>query len=120
MLTEFGKEMRKIRLDLGITLFEMAQKTGVSSSFLSAVETGKKPVPADYVDVLSEKFDLVKQAKAHFMVLADKTRREVRIKLMEGDSSGAELATAFARNFSELSSDQKEQIKAILNNREGK
>lgn len=118
MLTEFGREIRKMRLDLGITLFEMARKTGVSSAFLSAMETGKKPVPTGYVEILAQHFSLVGQAKSHLTGLADKTRREVRIRLQEGDPSGAELATAFARNFSALTSDQKEQIKAILGKRE--
>jgi transcriptional regulator with XRE-family HTH domain len=120
MLTEFGKEIRKLRLDLGITLFEMAQKTGVSSAFLSAIETGKKTVPIDYIEIIAKNFGLVEPVKNHLIALADKTRREVRIKLREGDSPGRELATAFARRFSALTPDQKEQIKAILNNKEGK
>jgi len=118
MITEFGKELRKLRLDLGITLYEMAKEIGMSSSFLSSIETGKKPAPPELVEVLASHFDLVKQAKGKLAELADKTRREVRIRLTETDASGAELVNSFARNFSELTEEQKEQIKAILNRKD--
>ena len=119
MLTEFGKEIRKLRIDLGITLFEMARDTGVSSSFLSAMENGKKPVPDEYVDTLAIKFEFVRNAKEHFLKLADKTKKEVRLNLADTDNKSNELATAFARQFSELSDEQVEKIKLILNKKEG-
>lgn len=115
MLTEFGKEIRKLRIDLGITLFDMARATGVSSAFLSAMENGKKSVPDDYIDVLAEKFEYVKNAKNHFLRLADKSKKEVRINLTETKPSVNELATAFARNFSELSDEQIAKIHSIMN-----
>jgi transcriptional regulator with XRE-family HTH domain len=118
MLTEFGKEIRKLRIDLGITLFEMAKATGVSSAFLSAMENGKKPVPDEYVDALAEHYEHVRNAKESFLRLADKTKKEVRINLAESNNSANELATAFARNFSELSDEQVAKIKSILNKKE--
>lgn len=119
MITEFGKEIRKLRIDLGITLFEMAKDTGVSSSFLSAMENGKKAVSDEYIDVLAEKFEFVQNAKDHFLKLADKTKKEVRINLSNNGNKSNELATSFARKFSELSDEQIEKIKFILNNKEG-
>jgi transcriptional regulator with XRE-family HTH domain len=118
MLTEFGKEIRKLRIDLGITLFEMARSTGVSSAFLSAMENGKKSVPDEYVDVLAEQYEHVRNAKAFFLRLADQTKKEVRINLAESNNSANELATAFARNFSELSDEQVAKIKSILNKKD--
>ena len=118
MLTEFGKEIRKLRIDLGITLFEMAQATGISSAFLSAMENGKKSVPDSYIDVLANQFEYVRNAKERFLTLADKTTKEVRINLEGSESAANELATAFARNFSELSDDQVAKIKSILNQKE--
>lgn len=118
MVTEFGKELRKLRLDLGITLFEMAKGIGVSSSFLSSVETGKKPVPHELLVDLARCYNLAQQTKTRLTELADKTRKEVQIKLAETDASGTELATAFARSFSTLTDDQKLQIQAILNRKD--
>ena len=47
MLTEFGKALRKIRIDRQQLLKDMANKLGVSSAYLSAVENGKRRMPQD-------------------------------------------------------------------------
>jgi transcriptional regulator with XRE-family HTH domain len=44
MLTPFGKKVRKLRIDVGVTLKSMADAMGVTSSYLSAIETGKRAV----------------------------------------------------------------------------
>ena len=44
MLTEFGKFVRKLRIDNGTVLGEMAKSIAVSSAYLSAVENGKKNI----------------------------------------------------------------------------
>lgn len=44
-LTPFGRALRLLRLDRGWRAKEMAAGIGVSSSFLSAVETGRKTPP---------------------------------------------------------------------------
>ena len=41
MITEYGKFLRKLRIDQGQILKTMAEKLGVSSAFLSAVEEYK-------------------------------------------------------------------------------
>ena len=45
MATIFGKEVAKLRIDQGVKLRELADHFGVSSSYLSAIEAGKKNVP---------------------------------------------------------------------------
>ena len=42
MITSLGRFLRKLRIDQGEILKDMADKLGVSVSFLSAVENGKK------------------------------------------------------------------------------
>lgn len=42
MITPIGKFLRKLRIDTGEILKDMAEKLHVSPSFLSAVENGKK------------------------------------------------------------------------------
>lgn len=45
-LTEFGKAVRKARVDAQETLLSMAKALGTTASFLSAMETGRKKVSA--------------------------------------------------------------------------
>lgn len=47
-LTEFGKAVRKARVDAQETLLSMAKALGTTASFLSAMETGRKKVSADW------------------------------------------------------------------------
>ena len=44
MLTEFGKILRKLRIDRQELLRDMAKNLEVSSAYLSAVETGKRKI----------------------------------------------------------------------------
>lgn len=113
MLTNLGKELRKIRLDLGITLFEMAQKASISSAMLSSIETGKKAAPDTLIPALAKTFDLVNQQKTTLQRLADHTKKEVRLNL-DNRENATELALAFARNFDRLTDDQIKRMKAML------
>lgn len=51
-LTEFGKCIRKLRIDAEITLNDMAAAIGFSPSFVSSVETGCKKISKAYLDTL--------------------------------------------------------------------
>lgn len=113
MLTDLGKELRKVRLDLGITLFDMASEAGISTAMLSSIETGKKAAPEGFVDQLARLYPLVKARKAEFQRLADRTKKEVRLQL-DTREDATELAVAFARNFKQLSDDQIKDMMAVF------
>ena len=46
MLTSIGRFLKKLRIDRGEILKDMAEKLDVTVSFLSAVENGKKHMPS--------------------------------------------------------------------------
>lgn len=48
MTTQLGTFLKNLRLDSGELLKEMAEKLNVSSSFLSAVENGKRDIPESW------------------------------------------------------------------------
>lgn len=56
--TKFGKIVRKEMIDHDETLLSIAQLLGVTTSFVSAVLTGGKSVPDNWVDKLSKHYDL--------------------------------------------------------------
>ena len=62
-LTDFGKAIRKLRIDYDTNLNELATSIGVSSAFLSAVETGKKPISAELITKITNALGLSKQRK---------------------------------------------------------
>lgn len=53
-LTEFGKAVRKARIDLNETLVTMASAIGTSVSFLSGMETGRKKVTNEWVGKIDD------------------------------------------------------------------
>ncbi|MFY1933559.1 helix-turn-helix domain-containing protein [Achromobacter xylosoxidans] len=55
-LTEFGKAVRKARIDTGQTLLSMAMALETSASFLSAMETGRKKIAEQWVAKIDQFF----------------------------------------------------------------
>jgi len=55
-LTDFGKAIRKARIDTGENLGTMADALNVTPAFLSGVETGRKKVPATMVQQVRDFF----------------------------------------------------------------
>ena len=44
-MTPFGRRVRDLRAERGVTLTEMARAIGVTPTYLSALETGKRGKP---------------------------------------------------------------------------
>lgn len=55
-ITEFGKAVRKARIDASVTLGDMAEALEVSPPFLSAMETGRKKISEDWVRTIDGYF----------------------------------------------------------------
>lgn len=58
MLTRFGKQLRKLRIDRGEKLKDMADRLDVTTAYLSAVENGKRTVPDAWVYAIIENYHL--------------------------------------------------------------
>ena len=54
MVNEFGKLLRKIRIDNGEILKDMADKLEMTSSYLSAIECGKRNIPNNLIPRLEQ------------------------------------------------------------------
>ena len=57
-VTAFGKLVRTHRMDRGALLIDMADHLGVSPSFVSSVEFGRKPVPPDWPVRIAKFYEL--------------------------------------------------------------
>jgi transcriptional regulator with XRE-family HTH domain len=113
MSTPLGKELRKLRIDLGITLGDMAQAIEKSASFLSAVETGRKRAPDDFLDVLASKFSYIKNNIHFYEALVNHSRKEIQLpeNLSVADT---QLATALARKFQAMTENEKNHLQSFL------
>ena len=109
MITPFGIVTRKLRLDKGLRLLDLAKKLNLSSSFISAVETGKKPIPAGYVDSVVKALGLTQAEALELQRAADRSKTAVDIDGLQG--SQRELVAAFARKLHDLPPEFLEEIK---------
>lgn len=116
MFTEFGKLLRKIRIDQGMLLKDMADAFGVSSAYLSAVETGKKSVSDDLVDRAAQ-FLGFKRGSDEYNNLQDAasiSRGEVSMSTKGMTPKHQETALAFARHFERLDAKELDHLLGLL------
>jgi transcriptional regulator with XRE-family HTH domain len=112
MLTPFGVSLRKIRLDRGLRLLDLANKLGQTSSFVSAVETGRKPIPRGYIAAIKRVLQLSPPEEEILHRAADRTRSEIDVDNLSVDQR--EIVAAFARKLDELPPDIVEEIKKFV------
>jgi len=118
MLTPFGKLVRKLRIDRGLRLKDMADALGLSSAFLSAVETGSKPVPASMADQVCRYFGLDPQQQRDLRKAVDASQVEARIRMEGLEDQSRELVAAFARRIGDLDPGQRARILEVLKERQ--
>lgn len=104
MLTEFGKTLRMMRIAHGNkTLGDLGQMLGVSATFISAIETGKKSVPPSFLNQLKAHLNLSELEVRQLEVAAAKQAKEISMGLNDKTDRARELAVAFARRFENMS-----------------
>lgn len=114
MLTNFGKALRKLRIDHGEFLKDMAATLGVTVAYLSAVENGKREVPDHWIDVLADKYFLDSNEKKELQDYAYENKDSIKIDLSGIEKEEREMALAFARSFKTLSEADKKAIEKIF------
>jgi len=122
MITEIGKFLRKERIDRSLLLKDMAEAIGVSSAYLSTIETGKRKITDDLLRKIaaflgyaphSDEYDALEQA-------ALMSRDEIEIPIKGLSEQKREAALAFSRQFSSMGEDDLEKILRILHSSQGK
>ena len=115
MVNEFGKFIRKLRIDLNLNMKDMADVLGVKTSFLSSIELSKKAIPDSIIDKIIEYYALSESQKEELLDAVAKTRGKVEIQLNQFEIEDQYGVLAFARKYYGLSSEQKKSIEEILN-----
>ena len=114
MLTSIGKFLRKERIDHEEILKDMAEKLGVSSAFLSAVENGKKKMPEIWFEKLKSIYSFTAEQAEELQKAIIDTNNMVEIELKNASKINKDLAISFAREFDSLDDETSKQILKIL------
>lgn len=119
MLTSIGRFLRKLRIDNGEILKNMADTLGVSSAFLSAVENGKKKMPEAWFDKLATTYSFTNEQKEAFETAVLESNDTIEICLQNATRGNRELAISFARQFDSLDEETSQKIFEMLKKHKG-
>lgn len=115
MLTPFGKELRKLRIENDWKLKDMAAGIGVSPSFLSAVETGDKPIPADLPARIASWARLSKESTENLQQAAVLSAKTISMRMpQEFGIRDREAISVLARIIDERNIEEWERIRTQI------
>ena len=120
MITEFGKAIRKIRIDTDQRLADMAKLIGKSPAFISAIERGEKSPPPGFEEDIVSAYQLDWEAANLLRNLADASRETFTVKPtsnLEREAAGL-MARRMGSGFDALSQQELERIVSILKKQE--
>lgn len=110
MLTEFGKALRKIRIEHEELLKDMATVLDVSPAYLSAVETGKRRIPDGWAEKISDHYHLPPHERIELTQAVENSAQEVRISLQDTSDTKREAVLTFAKALDQLSDEDLKRI----------
>ncbi len=113
-MTEIGKFLKKLRIDNGEILFTMAKKLDVSSSFLSAVELGKKKMPYEWNLKIRSVYPLTPSQENELDEAIASSEKTVTLDLENASPAAKKLAVSFARSFCDFTDEQMESLKKLM------
>ncbi len=117
MTTDFGKICRKIRIDNNEVLKDMAQKLGVTTAYLSAVETGKRNVPEEWLDIIKREDKLSMEEYQELLDIVYSLKKTIKIEVEDIPEQDRELMLEFVKNFSLLTDRDKKDIMTVIQKR---
>ena len=103
MATIFGKELRKLRIDVDETIHAMSKKLGVSISYLSAIEAGSRKIPNGFVDKIITKYHLTKERSENLRQAEAESSKDIDIDLSNVTTEQRKLVFALSRKINDMS-----------------
>ncbi len=118
--TPFGEFVRILRIKHHQVMGDMAKILSTSTPFLSAVENGKKNVPAEWVSKLISHYKLNAEEQNNLLTSIEESRLQYKIILKTAGVTQRKAALQFARSFDEMDDDTAMKILELLKNKETK
>lgn len=114
-MTPFGERLRALRAERGLTLKEMAGELGVSPTYLSALEHGRRGRPNwGFVQRVIQYFNVIWDDAEDLQRLADVSHPRVVIDTAGLSPQATLLANRLARDIAGLPPERVEALLAAL------
>ncbi|BBM42611.1 DNA-binding helix-turn-helix protein [Leptotrichia wadei] len=117
-VTSLGKRLRKIRIDNDEITLNMAEKLGISISYLSAIEHGKRNIPNDFIQKLFDKYQLSEEMKTLIQKDVVDYSGEMKLIMSQMNEQQQELSLLYARKINKLNDKQIKKMRRFLNGEE--
>jgi transcriptional regulator with XRE-family HTH domain len=115
MLSEYGKILRKIRIDKGELLNDMAKKLEISPALLSYIENAKREIPPGFTEKAIARYGLKGDVADRLRAEEMQSRKTVKLELKpEVSLEKRQTALLFARTFNNMNDDVLTKIRELL------
>lgn len=102
MVTEFGKFLRKLRVEESESNKDMAKRIGISAAALSYIERGQKTIPIKVVNSIASEYQLTKEQELKLRQSAANSARTVTINFDEMEPLDRNIMATFIYKFAML------------------
>ena len=114
MLSEYGKTLRKIRIDNGFTLAQMAKAVGITSAYLSTIERGKRNIPKNLTQNIIGHYELSNEQATELQKAEYLSMDSFEIELSAVSLHKKTLVLSLAKNLKNMTYEQVARIKSIM------
>ena len=114
-MTPFGEKLRELREARGLQLKDMAEALGVTPTYLSALEHGRRSKPNwSFVQRVIHYFNIIWDEADELQRLADLSDPKAVIDTSGLNPKATRLANRLSRQIGDLSDDDLDRLLAIL------
>lgn len=117
--TRFGELVRILRIKHHEVMGDMAKMLGASLPFLSSVENGKKNVPGDWAEKISEHYNLTPIERQELDEAIEESKTQYKIPTINAGYNQRKAAMQFARSFDEMDDETAMKILKLLSKKDG-
>lgn len=113
--TSFGEFLRILRIKHHEVMGDLAKVLNVKTPFLSAVENGKKNVPAEWIDKIISHYDLSSSEQSEMAKAIEESKTQYKLKMQNVGIFQRRAAMAFTRSFDDMDDETAIKIMELLN-----
>ena len=117
-MTPFGKALRRERREVGMMLGQLAEKIGVSTPYLSQIETGVRQVNSRMLTKIFDALELNQADREALTRAAAASKGDnteiVTINVSDASKSDRQLASHLALSFNRLTPEAKRRLHEML------
>ena len=118
--TPFGEFYRTLRIKHREILSDAAKLLNVSSAYVSSVECGKRPVPEEWIGLISKHYNLSDSEIEALKDAVERSKTSVKINLTSASYTRRTAAIQFQRSFDDMDDETAQEILRIIErNRKG-